>query len=161
VLAGNAQSTLGKWAMAPLPQWDAASPRTGNWGGSTTAVTSGSKKQKAATEFAIWLNTDPEAVAALVTDSGIYPAATKAQTGSALQKPPAFFPAQNDFYPTAQKIASTAASFTWGPNVNVAYTAYKNAFGAAITGGTDLVPALATMQQATIDDMRASGFKVG
>ncbi|MEO6090316.1 MAG: extracellular solute-binding protein [Umezawaea sp.] len=161
VLAGNAQSTLGKWAMAPLPQWDAASPRTGNWGGSTTAVTAGSKKQKAAAEFAIWLNTDPEAVAALVSDSGVYPAATKAQTGSALQKPPAFFPGQTDFYATAQKIASTAAGFTWGPNVNVAYTAYKNAFGAAITAGTDLTPALTTMQQATIDDMRASGFKVG
>jgi multiple sugar transport system substrate-binding protein len=161
VLAGNAQGTLGKWAMAPLPQWDAASPRTGNWGGSTTAVTAGSKKQKAAAEFAIWLNTDPEAVDALVSVSGVYPAATKAQTGSALRKPPAFFPNQTDFYATAQRIASTAAGFTWGPNVNVAYTAYKNAFGAAITAGTDLTPALTTMQQATIDDMRASGFKVG
>ncbi|HEX6343450.1 extracellular solute-binding protein [Umezawaea sp.] len=161
VLAGNAGGTLGRWAMAPLPQWDAASPRTGNWGGSTTAVMSASTKRKAAAEFAIWLNTDPEAVAALVTDSGVYPAATKAQTGSALEQPPAFFPAQEDFYPTAQKIASTAASFTWGPNVNVAYTAYKNAFGAAITAGTDLVPALSEVQRATIDDMRASGFKVG
>ena len=160
VLAGNAESTLGKWAMAPLPQWDAGSPRTGNWGGSTTGVMAGSKKQKAATEFAIWLNTDSAAVDALVGVSAIYPAATKAQTGSALQKPPAFFPNQADFYTTAQKIASTSSGFTWGPNVNVAYTTYKNAFGAAITGRSDLVPAVTAMQEATIKDMRDNGFKV-
>jgi multiple sugar transport system substrate-binding protein len=158
VLAGNAQSTMGKWAMAPLPQWDPAQPRTGNWGGSTTAVTAGSDKQQAATEFAVWLNTDPEAVAALAEISGIYPAATAAQ--SALSAPPAFFRAQKDFYATAAEIAKTSASFTWGPNVNVAYTTYKNAFSKAITEGADLSGALSEVQKATVDDMRANGFTV-
>ncbi|ROP38173.1 ABC transporter substrate-binding protein [Saccharothrix texasensis] len=159
VLKGNAESTQGKWAMAPMPQWDAAEPRTGNWGGSTTAVTAGSKKQKAATEFALWLNTDPAAVEALVTVCGIYPAATSAQ--EALAKPPAFFPNQPDFYARAAKIAATSSGFTWGPNVNVTYTAYKNAMGEAVSGGADLVPALAKMQTATVDDMKANGFTVG
>ena len=158
VLAGNAESTKGKWAMAPLPQWDASEPRTGNWGGSTTAVTAGSAKQKAATEFAVWLNTDPEAVAALVEISGVYPAATAAQ--SALGDPPAFFAAQEDFYATAADIAATSAGFTWGPNVNVAYTTYKNAFSEAITEGSDLTGALSEVQRATVDDMRANGFTV-
>ncbi|KOX11858.1 sugar ABC transporter substrate-binding protein [Saccharothrix sp. NRRL B-16348] len=159
VLKGNAESTQGKWAMAPMPQWDAAKPRTGNWGGSTTAVTAGSKKQKAATEFALWLNTDPAAVEALVKECGIYPAATSAQ--EALSQPPAFFPNQPDFYTLAAKIAATSSGFTWGPNVNVTYTAYKNAMAEAISAGGDLVPTLAKMQGATVDDMKANGFTVG
>ncbi|GAB3006022.1 ABC transporter substrate-binding protein [Saccharothrix stipae] len=159
VLKGNAESTLGKWAMAPMPQWDASAPRTGNWGGSTTAVTSGSKKQKAATEFAVWLNTDPIAVEALVRESAVYPAATSAQESQS--QPPAFFPNQPDFYRQAARIAATSSGFTWGPNVNVTYTAYKNAMGEAISGGADLVPALAKMQAATVDDMKANGFTVG
>ncbi|GAA3463104.1 ABC transporter substrate-binding protein [Saccharothrix longispora] len=158
VLAGNAEGTKGKWAMAPLPQWDASAPRTGNWGGSTTAVTAGSGKQAAATEFAVWLNTDPAAVAALVSTSGIYPASKAAQAAQA--DPPAFFPNQPDFHTTAAGIAATSSGFTWGPNVNVAYTAYKNAFGEAIASGGDLVPALAAMQEATVGDMKANGFTV-
>ncbi|MGM1059867.1 extracellular solute-binding protein [Saccharothrix sp. Mg75] len=158
VLAGNAAATRGKWAMAPLPQWDASSPRTGNWGGSTTAVTAGSAKRDAATEFALWLNTDPAAVADLVGTSGVYPASKAAQT--ALAAPPAFFPNQPDFYATAADIAATSSGFSWGPNVNVAYTAYKNAFGEAITAGGDLVPALAAMQEATVGDLKANGFAV-
>ncbi|QFZ19127.1 ABC transporter substrate-binding protein [Saccharothrix syringae] len=161
VLQGNAGSTKGKWAVAPLPQWDPATPRTGSWGGSTTAVTSGSKHQRVAAEFAVWLNTDPGAVAALVTESGVYPAATAAQTGGALSGPPAFFANQPDFYTLAAEIAGTAASFTWGPNVNVAYTTYKNAFGEAITAGADLVPALVKVQEATVADLKANGFSVG
>ena len=40
-LGGSAKSTAGKWRAAPLPQWDASKPVSGNWGGSTTAVMTG------------------------------------------------------------------------------------------------------------------------
>jgi multiple sugar transport system substrate-binding protein len=160
VLAGNAASTKGKWMMAPLPQWNAGEQKTGNWGGSSTGITAKSKNQKAATEFAIWMNTDPDAVNGLVTETGIYPAVRDAQSGPALQKPPAFFAQQTDFYPMAKQIADTAAGFTWGPNVNVTYSAYRDAFGKAITRKSPFPAAVEQLQTATITDMRKRGFDV-
>ncbi|GAA1805333.1 extracellular solute-binding protein [Luedemannella flava] len=160
VLAGNAADTKGKWAMAPLPQWVAGENKTGSWGGSTTAVTEGSKHKDAAAQFAVWLNTDPEAVAALVREGGIYPASKAAQAGPALATAPDFFPNQPDFYVTAKGIADTAAGFTFGPNVNVAYSAYKDAFAKAIADKAPFGGALDTMQTTTLDDLKKAGFKV-
>jgi multiple sugar transport system substrate-binding protein len=160
VLAGNAASTQGKWSMAPLPQWSAGAQRTGSWGGSSTAVAAKSKHQAEAARFALWLNTDAQATMDLVTLGGVYPADRAAQSGPALQKPPAFFAQQTDFYAQSKKIADTAAGFTWGPDVNVAYSAYNDAFGKALTGGTPFSAALDQMQQTTVADMRKSGFKV-
>jgi multiple sugar transport system substrate-binding protein len=37
-LTGSAKGSSGKWRAAPLPQWDASKPASGNWGGSTSAV---------------------------------------------------------------------------------------------------------------------------
>ena len=48
-----------------------------------------SKHQQAAAQFAAWLNTDPTATAALVSDGGIYPADTAAE--AALSAPPSYF----------------------------------------------------------------------
>ncbi|HEY5880728.1 MAG TPA: extracellular solute-binding protein [Nakamurella sp.] len=161
VLEGNAASTAGKWAMAPLPQWDPAHPATGNWGGSSTAVTSQSEHPTQAAQFAQWLNGDPAATAALAGEVGLYPASTSAQ--KALTNPPAFFSNQPDFYPLAAEIAGTAAPFTYGPNVNVAYSAYNDQFGKAAEArsAAAFTAALAAMQTATVDDLTASGFTVG
>jgi len=161
VLSGNAPDTKGKWGMAPMPQWSAGEHKTGNWGGSSTGVADKSKNKKAATKFAIWLNTDPTATNLLVTQGSIYPAARDAQSGPALQQPPAFFANQPDFYTTAKSIADTAAGFTWGPNVNVTYDTYKDAFAKAITSKSQFSAALDTMQSATVADMQKNGFKVG
>src|SRR5690606_22120673 len=43
VLAGNAADTAGRWRMAPLPQWSEGEHVTGNWGGSSTGVTTDSE----------------------------------------------------------------------------------------------------------------------
>jgi multiple sugar transport system substrate-binding protein len=159
-LTTAAPDTKGKWAMAPLPQWNAGDSATGSWGGSSTAVTNDSKNKAAAAEFASWLNTDPEALAALVKESGIYPAATAAQTGDALAQAPDFFSNQPDFYTDAAEIAKTTAPAAWGPNVNVAYTSFKDAFGKAAKNQSDFGVALTTMQDATVADLKKQGFEV-
>jgi len=160
VLSGNAADTKGKWKMAPMPQWTAGENSTGSWGGSSTAVTAKSKNKAAAAQFAVWLNTNAEATTLLVQQGGLYPASKSAQTGPALQKAPDFFSNQADFYTTAGAIATTAAGFTFGPNVNVTYSSYKDAFAKAITAKTPFASALDTMQQATVDDMKKNGFTV-
>ncbi|MFB7370111.1 ABC transporter substrate-binding protein [Streptomyces sp. NPDC056222] len=160
VLTTAAPDTKGKWAMAPLPQWDESKPSTGSWGGSTTAVTTDSKHKVAAAKFATWLNTDPEALAALVKEAGIYPAAIAAQTGGALAKSPDFFANRADFYTKAAEIAKTTAPAAWGPNVNVAYTSFKDEFGKAAKAKSDFGAALTAMQGATVADLEKQGFEV-
>jgi multiple sugar transport system substrate-binding protein len=96
----------------------------------------------------------------LITSGGIYPAATSAQTGGPLAQPPAFFPQQTDFYPVAKQIAGTAAGVIWGPNVNVTYATYKDAFQKVVTAKSPFPTALDQMQQATIADMKKNGFTV-
>ncbi|MFG2822070.1 ABC transporter substrate-binding protein [Kitasatospora sp. NPDC048365] len=161
VLESSAPDTKGKWAMAPLPQWNAGENATGSWGGSSTGITTGAVKAghaDAAAKFATWLNTDPAAVAALVKEVNIYPAATAAQ--ATLTTAPAFFPNQADFYAKAAEIAKGTAPAAWGPNVNVAYSAFKDAFGQASQAKSDFAPALTAMQTATVDDMKKNGFKL-
>ncbi|MFJ8768422.1 ABC transporter substrate-binding protein [Streptomyces clavifer] len=159
-LTTAAPETKGKWAMAPLPQWTAGENVTGSWGGSSTAVTNDSKNKKAAATFAKWLNTDPAALAALVKEGGIYPAATAAQTGGALSQAPDYFSNQPDFYTEAAKIAQGTAPASWGPNVNVAYTAFKDNFAQTAKNKSDFGTALTAMQDATVSDLKKQGFGV-
>jgi len=161
VLEGSAPDTAGKWEMAPMPQWDSANPATGNWGGSSMAVTTQSEHVAEATEFITWLNTSQEAVNELVKTAGVYPANVPAQD-EALSEPPAFFSNQPDFYTLAGETAKTASSFTFGPNVNVAYSAYNDQFGKATEARSRSAfgAAVEAMQQITIDDLLNSGFSV-
>ncbi|MET7982787.1 MULTISPECIES: extracellular solute-binding protein [unclassified Streptomyces] len=159
-LTTAAPDTKGKWAMAPLPQWSSGENVTGSWGGSSTAVTTDSPHKAAAAKFAAWLNTDPQAVAAMAKESGIYPASTSAQTSDAFAQPPAFFSNQPDFYTKAAEVAKTTAPSAWGPNVNVAYTSFNDAFGAAAKNKSDFGAALKTMQDATVADLKKQGFGV-
>lgn len=159
-MATAAPDTAGKWAMAPLPQWSKDENVTGSWGGSSTAVTTDSKHKAAAAEFATWLNTDREALAALAKDSGVYPAATTAQLSDAFSEPPAYFSNQPDFYPLAADVAGSTAPSAWGPNVNVAYTTFKDAFAAAAKNKSDFGAALTKMQDDTVADLKKQGFEV-
>jgi multiple sugar transport system substrate-binding protein len=161
VLEGSAASTKGKWKAALLPQWDTSKPANGNWGGSATSVTTQSKHKAQAAQFVAWLNTDPAALKALVTEANVYPASVDA-TSAALTAPPAFFAGQADFYTIAAEAGKITNPFTYGPNVNVAYSAYNDAFGKAAESkqASAFTAALATMQQTTTDDMKNSGFKL-
>ncbi|MER6671794.1 extracellular solute-binding protein [Streptomyces sp. NPDC000983] len=159
-LTTAAPDTKGKWAMAPLPQWSEGENLTGSWGGSSTAVTTDSDHRAAAAKFAAWLNTDDDALQALAKESGIYPAATNAQTSGAFATPPEYFSNQADFYTQAAEIAKSTAPSAWGPNVNVAYTTFKDAFGAAAKNKSDFGAALKAMQDDTVADMKKQGFEV-
>jgi multiple sugar transport system substrate-binding protein len=161
VLEGNAASTKGKWKTALLPNWDAAAPANGNWGGSATSVTSQSKHKAQAAEFVKWLNSDPAALKALAGTANVYPAANDA-TSVALTEPPAFFSNQPDFYAIAAEAGKITKPFTYGPNVNVAYSSYNDAFGRAAESrkAAGFGAALDTIQQATVGDLKNAGFTV-
>jgi multiple sugar transport system substrate-binding protein len=161
VLEGNAPDTAGKWAMAPMPQWEAGDTATGNWGGSATSVTSQSEHPEEAAQFIEWMNASQEGVNALVEYGSLYPADLDAQAG-ALSEPPAFFSQQADFYDIAAETAQGVQPFTYGPNVNVAYSAYNDEFGKATEArsASAFVDAVEAMQTATVEDLTSSGFSV-
>ncbi|MEO3810497.1 extracellular solute-binding protein [Sphaerisporangium sp. B11E5] len=158
VLAANAPKGKGKWAVAPLPQWGPGENASGFWGGSSTAVAEKSPNRAAAVKFATWLNTDPQALRLLIDEGAVYPASTKGQ--AAMTAAPAYFSNQPDFWQQAQKIAATARGFTFGPNVNVTYNAFKDAFGKALQDKSPFADAVRVMQETTVADMRKSGFQL-
>lgn len=161
VLEGNAPDTAGKWKMAPMPQWEEGDAATGNWGGSATSVTSQSTHKEEAAKFIAWLNASQEGVNLLVSEGGLYPADIPSQA-EALSAPPAFFSNQPDFYTIASEIAGTVQPFTYGPNVNVAYSAYNDEFGKATEAksAAAFLDAVTAMQTATVEDLENSGFTV-
>jgi multiple sugar transport system substrate-binding protein len=155
--AGVAPDTKDDWAAAPLPQWDASANVTGNWGGSSMAVTQDSKHKDAAAQFVLWLNTDKSATDLLISQGGVYPADVAAQD---ITTAPTFLPSLTDFYATAKSIGATTASTTWGPDVSTAYSAYTDAIGKAVTNKTPFTDAFDAIQQTVTDDMKKSGFTV-
>jgi multiple sugar transport system substrate-binding protein len=160
VLEGVAPSTKGKWTMTAMPQWDTAAPASGYWGGSSTAIWSKSPHQAQAEKFVKWLNTDPEALDAMVSAGGIYPAAIKGQSVPSLSKAPAMMPNQPTFFADAAAIAKTARGFSWAPDVNVTYSQYSDLFAKAIQTKSDFGAVVDQLQAASVADMKKQGFTV-
>jgi multiple sugar transport system substrate-binding protein len=154
----TAPAGSGKWVMTQLPQWSAGGHIVGNWGGSSTAVMAASKHQQDAAEFAQWLNTTPAATAALVSDGGIYPADSAAE--AAITSPPTYFSNEPAFWSLGKQYSSEAAQVTWGPDVNVAYSEFTTAFGAATNAKGSFLSPLAAIQTAVLNDMKKTGFTV-
>lgn len=159
VLSGNAGSTEGNWQMAPLPQWEAGEEATGNWGGSSTAVTTQTRHRDAAVRFAEWLNTSTDAVQALVTESGVFPA-DQVESEQALTEPPEFFSHQEDFYELSTSNAESVRPFTFGPNVNVTYSLFNDAFAQATQSRSAeaFTDAITTLQEGTVADLENQGY---
>jgi multiple sugar transport system substrate-binding protein len=160
VLEGIAPDTAGKWRAVPMPQWSEGEQTTGYWGGSGTAITEGCEYPAQAAKFVKWLNTSPESLEAMVEIGGLYPAATAGQTQPAMAEPPTMLPNQPEFFEQASEIAETAQGFTWGPNVNVVYSSYNDAFQQAVETKGSFTDALETMQEAAVSDLETQGFEV-
>ena len=73
-LQGTAGKTSGKWRAADLPQWDASKLVSSNWGGSTDAVLKLSKNPIAASQLALFINTDKESALKFANEQFLFPA---------------------------------------------------------------------------------------
>ncbi|MFJ3405359.1 ABC transporter substrate-binding protein [Promicromonospora sp. NPDC090134] len=160
VINGVAGDMAGDWAMAPLPQWTEGDPAVAFQGGSAMVVTSSSKNAEAAAEFAAWMGTAEES-ASIQIKEGQYPASLLGQELTLESDPPALMPQQDDYWEIAAEIAGTTIpDLSWGPNVNVASSAFQDAMSAAVTDGTPLRDALTATEDVVFDDMETSGFTV-
>ncbi|GMA32888.1 ABC transporter substrate-binding protein [Litorihabitans aurantiacus] len=135
VLYGVAEGMTGDWAMAPLPQWTAGESAVGFQGGSAVIVTTSSDNADAAAKFAAWIGASEEG-AAIQIEQGQYPASLPGQQLTLESDPPLLMPQQEDYWEVAAAIAAdTIPQISWGPNVNVASSAFQDAMSAAVTEG--------------------------
>ncbi|GAA0431016.1 ABC transporter substrate-binding protein [Leifsonia naganoensis] len=160
-LQGTAANTSGLWRAAPLPQWDAASPASGNQGGSADVVLADSKHPIVAAEFVKFLNHDEASTTKLATEQFLFPSLV------ATQKESAFRDQKSDFYggqavnDVFVDIAGTVPSdWQWLPFNDYASSSFKETLGAAITERSDLFTALDEWKSQLVDYAKQQGFTV-
>ncbi|AZI59292.1 extracellular solute-binding protein [Nakamurella antarctica] len=156
----NAPAGAGKWAVAPMPQWTAGGNAAGNWGGSSTAVLKGSKHVAEAAQFAIWLNTDPEALTMGNKLGGLYPAAVAGAELPALKEGVAFYGDQKIFDVFNEASKGVDASFQWGPTMTDTYNAIKDGVAATLGGTSTLADAFKLAQEKTVASLEAQAIPV-
>lgn len=160
-LPSIAKDTAGKWAAVPLPAWTAGDATVGIWGGETEAVTANSKHPAEAAKFVEWMNSSEAGMTSLIKNVQAFPASPAGQQLPELKTPPPFMANQPDYNTLMATAAKGVRTFDiWGPNANVTFDAYSNAFGGALQKKTALSGALDTMQDATVSDMKKLGFQV-
>ena len=160
-LSGSAKSTSGKWRAAPLPQWDASTPQSGNWGGSTSAVIKSTKNPIAAAVFAQFLNTDPDSTKMFATKQFLFPA-TKALLADPayVGDTPAFYGGQkvNEVFAGISSTVNT--TFQWPPFLDRVEADFKETVGKSLTDKTDTVTALDQWQTRITTFAKGQGFTV-
>ncbi|WP_423923821.1 ABC transporter substrate-binding protein [Frigoribacterium sp. 2-23] len=158
-ISSGAPTTSGKWAVAPMPQWNAGETAAAAWGGSSSVVFKGSKHPAEAAKFLTWLNTDKTALADLNKEANLYPASTTGADLPALTEGVEFYGNQaiyKEFATAAQNIKP----FTWGPTMTQTYSDVSDGFGSATTGSGTLASALADGQTKTIAALKAQSIPV-
>lgn len=156
-----APDTAGKWVAAPVPAWTAGDQTIGTWGGEVEAVTANSKHPAEAAKFANWMNNTQEGINLLIKNVQVFPAAETYQSLPALQTPPPFMKNQPDYNTLMKQLAANVRGFDiWGPNANITFNSYSDAFGKAVQNHTSFLDALKTVQTATVTDMKKTGYKV-
>ncbi len=159
-ISSGAPDTSGKWAVAPMPQWSAGDKAAGNWGGSTTAVLKGSKHPYEAAQFALWLNTDADALTAMNKTANIYPATVAGADLPAFSEGLDFYGGQKIYEVFADAANEVNPNFTWGPTMTQVYTDVADGFSQVLTGNGTLAEALKTGQDKTIAALKAASIPV-
>jgi multiple sugar transport system substrate-binding protein len=160
-LQGTAKKTSGKWRAAPMPQWDASKPAAGNWGGSTDAVLKSTKNPIAASQLALFINTDHESALKMATEQFLFPASNE------ILKDPEFAEQEAPFY-GGQKVnaeftklsATVTPDFAWPPFFDYVNSKFQDTMGKAISDKSDLVAGLQAWQDGCVAYAKDQGFTV-
>ncbi|MCK6068452.1 MULTISPECIES: ABC transporter substrate-binding protein [Microbacterium] len=159
ILGSNAESSAGKWAVAPLPSWD-GEPASAEWGGSAYTVTEQSKNKAAAAEYVKWVNHDPQAYELLFELTGSFPVLkTYIADEEFLASPFPFFGDQ----PVNQVLASALESVSdwqWTPFNSEVTNVSDAEYNAILEDGQDTSKTLATIETSLRDYAAKQGFTV-
>ena len=159
-LSGLAAKTAGKWRAAPLPQWTAGAHASGNWGGSTDAVTTQSQHPKEAAQFAMWLNDNPQSAAMLATEQFLFPTTIATLKNPKFNAPLSFYGGQKVNGIFADASSRVDLSFQWSPFQDYVYTQLTNVLGNAVNGKASFASAMSTVQNTLVSYAKSEGFTV-
>lgn len=160
-LQGEAKSTSGKWAAAPLPQWKAGQNVSGNWGGSSDAVLKSTKYPQQAAVFASWLNQNATSALDLNTKQFLFPStnATLANPKFKNLKSPFYGGQQvNKVFVAISK--SVATNFQWSPINDYVFSDSNDTFGHAVANKGNLAAALSKWNRQVVTYAKQQGFTV-
>lgn len=157
--------TSGEWRVTPLPQWTKDQPfRSGNWGGSCNAVTKQSKHPKAATLFAVWLNTAKGPVLSNWINYGIFPASLAGLASPDLNQPDKnpskFCGGQNVAEVYAQASKAVNVDFAWSPWFAFVNDNFNKQFEALLSGNATPKQALDAWQNESLKNATGDGYEV-
>lgn len=163
ILRGTAPDLAGKWAVGPVPQWEAGEKVSATWGGgSATAILKGSDHPKEAAEFAIWMNSNPVSVN-LLTDVGAgWPAIADTSEITALEDSEVFdfYGGQNIWNVFAESDEAVDTSWTWPPLSSTLFAEVVDNVKASVDGGTPLADAYNKTQSAMVAAIEERGISV-
>jgi multiple sugar transport system substrate-binding protein len=159
-LSGQAAKTTGKWRAAPLPQWTAGAHASGNWGGSTDAVTTFTKNPKEAAEFVLWLNDNFKSASMLASKQFLFPTTNAVLKSPTFDVPQPFYGGQkvNGIFATAS--ASVDSGFQWSPFQDYVYTQLQNNLADATAGKITFSDAMNKTQTTLVSYAKSQGFTV-
>ncbi|TQM35514.1 ABC transporter substrate-binding protein [Pseudonocardia cypriaca] len=151
----------GKWAVAPLPQWDPARPAVGVTGGSVFGITVDSEHPDEAMEFLRWMVTDPEAFEARLSSgtSSMFPAAPDLIGVADEGFDRSYFGGQDIYALFRREAATVPEGWVWGPRMTATNKIIEEGL-ARVTYGDTVAEALERGQEESLPDMRALGLAV-
>jgi multiple sugar transport system substrate-binding protein len=123
-------------------------------------VFSSSKHPAEAAQFAVWLNTDPQALTLENKLGGLYPAATAGLDLPALQQGVPYYGNQKIFDVFKAASGGVDQNFQWGPTMTDTYAALKDGIVSALSGSGTLDEATKSAQEKTVASLKAQGISV-
>lgn len=164
LIRGNAPDTAGAWHVTDIPQWEAEGEfRSSNWGGSSTAVMRGCAFPEEATEFAVWLNSNPESIDLLITGGYGWPSVEDLSDVQKIQNDPEvfkFYDGQNINEVFAKADANVDRSWGWTPATSRTYNSLADGLTDAVNGTDTFLDAVQYAQQSTVTELQIKGWEV-
>lgn len=157
---GKGEDT-GKFAVAPLPQWDPANPVQVNWGGSAFSVTSQAKNPGLAAKVAYGLYADPESLADGWTNQIIFPLnLTVLKSPEFVDAKVAFFHGQQANKEVYVPAADAYKGVTYSPFGQYYFDAMTKQVSAIIGGSVTGAQAADNLQRDVAAYAKEQGFTV-
>ncbi|MEO3887295.1 extracellular solute-binding protein [Nonomuraea sp. B5E05] len=157
---GKGEDT-GKFAVAPLPQWDADNPVQVNWGGSAFSVTSQAKNPELAAKAAYGLYADKESLTHGWTNQIIFPLNLKALNDPEfVNLKVAFFDGQQANKEVYVPAANAYKGVTYSPFGQYYFDAMTKQVSALIKGSDTGAQAADRLQEDVAGYAQEQGFTV-
>ena len=160
-LQGTAGKTSGKWRANALPQWKAGENVSSNWGGSTDAVLKLSKNQIAASQLALWINTNKDSMLRFANEQFLFPPLKSVLTDTQFTGQEAkFYGGQKVNELFAQISDTVSTEFGWLPFMDFVYNNFNETLGKAFADKSDAVAGLSAWQDGCVKYAKDQGFTV-